>query len=142
MVGRKVYVDASVVLRKLLNQPGAIERWSDWALAVSSELMQVEALRTLDRLRVAGRLSEQEVVDALRQLREYTAGFEVVPLTREVLRRAGAPLSTPLGTLDAIHLATALLWTEHYAQELLLVTHDGQLGTAALACGMDVQPLP
>jgi hypothetical protein len=52
-----------------------------------------------------------------------------------VLRRAADPFPTPLGTLEAIHLATAILWREGRSEAPVLVTHDGALATAARATG-------
>ncbi|MEK7408452.1 MAG: type II toxin-antitoxin system VapC family toxin [Acidobacteriota bacterium] len=130
------------MLRKLLNQPGAITRWSGWEVVVTSELMQVEARRTLDRLRVLGNLSALELGEALAQLKAHAAGFQVVSVQPAILERASGPLPTPLGTLDAIHLATALCWMEMNSEPLCLVTHDRQLAVAARACGLDVQHRP
>jgi len=65
-----------------------------------------------------------------------------VPLSRAVLNRAADPFPTVLGTLDAIHLASALLWIEEKGEALTLVTHDQQLAIAARACGLDVQTDP
>lgn len=59
-------------------------------------------------------------------------------LTRPVLARAAQPLPTALGTLDAIHLATALLWKERTDADLVMATHDGTLATAAKASGLRV----
>jgi prevent-host-death family protein len=42
------------------------------------------------------------------------------------------------GTLDAIHLATALLWRERSDADLLMATHDATLGLAARAVGFRV----
>jgi len=55
-----------------------------------------------------------------------------------VLARAAQPLPTELGTLDAIHLATALLWREHSGADIVMATHDLSLATAARACGLAV----
>ena len=44
-------------------------------------------------------------------------------------------MPTELGTLDAIHLATALLWKEFEHTELVMATHDRALATAAQAHG-------
>ena len=55
-----------------------------------------------------------------------------------VLGRASVPLPSPLGTLDAIHLATGLLWRETRDRELVMATHDAALGVAARACGLAV----
>ena len=53
-----------------------------------------------------------------------------------MLDRAALPLPVTLGTLDAIHLATAMLWREASAEELVLATHDRSLALAARACGL------
>ena len=47
-------------------------------------------------------------------------------------------MPTELGTLDAIHLATALLWKEMSHVNLVMATHDGPLGLAAQAHGLTV----
>jgi len=47
-------------------------------------------------------------------------------------------MPTELGTLDAIHLASALLWRETTAEDLVMATHDRALGLAALAHGLRV----
>ena len=59
-------------------------------------------------------------------------------LRAPVLGRAGEPLPTPLGTLDAIHLATALVWRDRTGDPLVIATHDVALGLAARAFGFDV----
>ena len=138
----KVYVDASVVLRRLLNQPPAFLDWSGWEMAITSELVRVEACRTLDRLRVNGELSDGELAERYAALRDLMNYFDELPLQRGVLRRAAAPFPTALGTLDAIHLATALLWVESRAEALVFLTHDAELAIAARACGLDVKTSP
>ena len=55
-----------------------------------------------------------------------------------VLDRAAQPIPTELGTLDAIHLATALLWKDMSRIDLVMATHDEALGLAAQAHGMPV----
>jgi hypothetical protein len=47
-------------------------------------------------------------------------------------------LGGALGTLDAIHLATAQLWRERGAAELTMATHDAALATAARSLGMPI----
>jgi hypothetical protein len=64
--------------------------------------------------------------------------MEMVEPSNVVLARASQPLPTPVGTLDAIHLATALLWRERGGPELVMTTHDVALGVAARACGFRV----
>jgi hypothetical protein len=47
-------------------------------------------------------------------------------------------MPTEVGTLDAIHLATALLWKEMSHVDLTVATHDNALGLAARAHGLPV----
>jgi hypothetical protein len=49
------YVDSSVLLRVLLGQPNALPEWAGIDTAVGSSLVEVECLRTLDRLAAARR---------------------------------------------------------------------------------------
>jgi len=66
-------------------------------------------------------------------------GVELVELTPNVLERAAQPMPTTLGTLDALHLATALLLRERGStSELVIATHDQALGLAARAHGFEV----
>ena len=55
-----------------------------------------------------------------------------------MLARAAQPMATERGTLDAIHLATALLWRDSADTELVMATHDLALATAARAFGLRV----
>ena len=64
--------------------------------------------------------------------------MELVELTRPILARASQPLPVELGTLDAIHLATAMLWRETAGPDLVMTTHDAALGLAARASGLRV----
>ena len=66
------------------------------------------------------------------------ASLEVVELDAAVLDRASQPMPTELGTLDAIHLATALLWKEMTGTQITLATHDEALGLSAKAHGLSV----
>lgn len=47
-------------------------------------------------------------------------------------------MPTELDTLDAIHLATALLWKDFTHADLIMATHDGALALGACAHGLDV----
>ena len=57
------------------------------------------------------------------------------------LERAADPFPTTLGSLDAVHLATALLLRAR-VDDLCLATHDPELATAARAVGLDVYGVP
>jgi predicted nucleic acid-binding protein len=132
------YVDASVLLRLVLGQPPALREWRAIDTAVASALVEVECLRTLDRLRLRGGVSDRDLAVRREAVFELLRRFEVVEIERPVLTRAALPLPTTLGTLDAIHLATAALWRESRGGELAMATHDPALATAARASGFRV----
>jgi len=132
------YIDSSVLLRIVLRQPNAIKEWSTIEQGIGSALLEVECLRTLDRLRLAEGLADEEIAVRRESVFRLIEAMEIVELTRSVLARASQPLPTTLGTLDALHLATALLWREWTGADVVMTTHDGTLATAAKASGLRV----
>jgi predicted nucleic acid-binding protein len=132
------YVDSSVVVRILFGEPNPLRIWSQIDRAVSSELLSVECLRTLDRVRFRARLDDRTLGERRRGMLDLIDAIEIVPLDRSILERAGDPLPTSIGTLDAIHLASALAIRDD-VPDLLFATHDEELALAASAMGFDVQ---
>lgn len=132
------YLDASVVLRLVLGEPGQLAQWTTVERAVASALTEVESLRTLDRMGRRGALAVGDVAERRGAVFRLLEACEVVDVTRAVLRRAAEPFPTPLGTLDAIHLATALAWRDATGDALVVATHDRELATAASAMGLTV----
>jgi predicted nucleic acid-binding protein len=130
------YVDASVVLRLALGQEDALREWRHVDRGISSALITVESLRTLDRLRIRANLADPEVASRRAAILKLIASLEIVEITSAVLERAAQPMPTQLGTLDAIHLATAVLWREFEGVELVMATHENALAIAAQAHGL------
>jgi hypothetical protein len=133
----RAYVDTSVVLRHLLDQPNRLE-WSAWDSAYSSEMLGVEARRVIDRFRLDCALDDGGVAQAIESLIQMERCIGCIRLTRIVLGRASLPMPTVVGTLDAIHLASALLLREHRGGDLVFATHDMQQATGARALGFVV----
>ncbi len=132
------YLDSSVLLRLVLEEADRLRGWDRFDRRVGSDLAGVECLRTLDRLRLQGALSEREIILRRTTLFELMETTEVVELTRPILRRASEPFPATLGTLDALHLAAALSWRDEQGAELVMATHDRALARAARAYGMEV----
>jgi predicted nucleic acid-binding protein len=133
------YIDTSALLRLVLREPGALDELRSYDALVSSELLAVESYRTIDRLRLQGLLTTEEAAGRLRIVADWLEAIDLVLLRPPILSRASEPLPTPLGTLDAMHLATALIWRERMAPLLTLATHDAALALAARAFGFDVR---
>lgn len=132
-----VYVDSSVLLRVVLGEAGRLRQWRAIDRPISSTLIRLECLRTIDRARVRLGLPDSEIADRRAAIIEQLTGFDLVPLDPPVLERAADPFPTELGSLDALHLATALLLRSRMPK-LSLATHDRQLATAARASGLRV----
>lgn len=132
------YLDSSVLLRAILGQPGRLAQWDSIETGVASALVEVECLRTLDRLRLRTGISDADLAARREAVYRLTEEMELVEPTPPLLRRAAQPMPTPLGTLDAIHLATALMWREARDQDLVVATHDQALALAARGSGLRV----
>jgi predicted nucleic acid-binding protein len=132
------YVDSSVLLRLALGQPNALPEWRRIDRGVSSALISTESLRTLDRLRIRAGLSDTEIARRRATILNLIDSLELIEIDSVVLDRAAQPMPTELGTLDAIHLASALLWKDATGVDPTMATHDGALGLAAQAHGLSV----
>jgi predicted nucleic acid-binding protein len=132
-----VYLDTSVVLRVLFAQPDRLPEWSRWDEAYTSELTGVETRRAVDRLRLEHALEDEGVAEALEGLALIEATLGIVPLTRPVLQRASLPMPTFVRTLDALHVASALLLRERRSLSLAFATHDRHQHLAARALGFE-----
>lgn len=132
------YLDSSVALRIVLGARGALSKWKTLERVVSSALIEVECLRTLDRLRLVDRIDPEQIAIRREAIYDLVSRIDLIDLTPPVLARASQPLPVPLKTLDAIHLATAMLWREAEQDEIELATHDDGLALAARAIGFKV----
>jgi predicted nucleic acid-binding protein len=134
-----VYLDSSVVLRKLQRETGAVAMWAQWERVYSSELLRVEVLRTIDRNRLKGAITDHDVADIITQAYAIFDVVEFVSLGPSILSRAAQSFLTPLGTLDALHLATALRLVEINRMKLTFLTHDTELALAARSVNLQVE---
>ena len=132
-----VYVDSSVLLRVVLNERGALREWPRIVRPLASELIRLECRRTIDRARIREQLDDNAVARHREAILDLLDAFDIVPLGTVVLERAAEPFPTLLGSLDAIHLATAVLAREQ-VDDLYFATHDDELATAARATGFKV----
>lgn len=133
------YVDASAVLRLLFAEPGpaVVLSAGDWA--ASSELIEVEAFRAVDRERLLGSLDDRETAVKRKELTELLARLDLAPMDRVVIERAKSSFAVNVRALDAIHVATAeILAAEAEGEPLEFWTHDDRQATAALSRGLNV----
>jgi predicted nucleic acid-binding protein len=122
-----IYLDTSVVIATLFNEPRQPPD-ALWASeATSSRLLEYELIVRLNAL---GRPEK-----ALRLAKDFIADVKLVDLDTPALARALQPFPVPLRTLDAIHLST-VLFLQGRGLKLQLATYDKRLGRAAEALGV------
>jgi hypothetical protein len=103
-------------------------------------LLRLECVRTIDRARIRLGLSDKAAANQRAAVLDLIQDIELVGLNQMILERAAEPFPTVLGTLDAIHLATAVL-LRGAVSDLAFATHDAELGLAARAVGFAVDGL-
>jgi len=134
VVTNSCYVDSSVILSKILKQNSPALDFSHYQEVYTSQILDIECRRVLDRIRVHDKLSEESLAEKIEELDFFLESATVILLSSLVLRRAKGAFPTVIGTLDALHLATA---------ELIGVrtffTMDKQQKIAARALGMLVE---
>jgi predicted nucleic acid-binding protein len=123
-----IYLDSSALM-KLVRQEAETGALRDWLISqpglpvITSELGRVEVLRA------ARRAGSQ----ALTEARAVIGDVDLVPLDRGV-RDLACEIGDPLlRTLDALHLASALLLRDEVTA---FVAYDERLATAARAAGL------
>jgi predicted nucleic acid-binding protein len=131
----RLYLDSSVILRVVLGERGRLSEWSRATEVVTSEITRVECLRALDRLRLDGGLPDRELSRRRSTTLVVLSGIEAVRVNRAVLARAAEPFPVRLRTLDALHVASALLVRVRFPA-LRFATHDVDLASAVAAEGL------
>lgn len=136
----RAYIDSSVLLRIIFKEPNPLKELPLIRHGIASELIRVECLRTADRYRLVNLESEEIFVQRLELIHKALERLELVKITPEILDRSSQSFPTSLGTLDAIHLSTCLRLLDHSQaqKDLVLCTHDRELGNAARAMGVGV----
>lgn len=132
------YVDTSVILRFVLQQPDPLTALLDCDDRVTSYLTEVECLRAIEAARLRRQLSVDESGERRQVAYQHLRRTRRVMPSLSILRRAGEPYPVALKTLDAVHLATALMWRDRHSPGLVFATHDRQLGRGAAALGFEV----
>ena len=133
------YVDTSAVLRVLFAEPGPAVSLLPGDHVASSELLEVEAFRAVDRERLLGNLDDSQTAVKRKELGDLLAMLDLAPIDRAVIDRAKSSFAVNVRALDAIHVATALiLAAEAEGEPLEFWTHDERQRTAALSSGLTV----
>jgi predicted nucleic acid-binding protein len=134
------YVDSSALLRLIFVEEGPAVSLVAGDRAVSSQLVEVETFRAVDRERLLGRLDDATTGIKRKELADLLNMLDLVPIDESVISRARSSFAVNVRALDAIHVATAEVLVEAAQGEPVeFWTHDERQATAALSRGLDVQ---
>lgn len=125
---KAVYVDTSALARVLLDEPDkqVIQRnLAKFDKRVASRLLRVELRRVGLR---------RELLDRVHTL---VSDVSLIPIDNQILTAAETLTPPVVGTLDAIHLATAMRLSRE-GQLDALMTYDKQLADGAREHGLEV----
>ena len=138
-----LYAESSAVLAWLLDEVAATEvrqSLASSAMVVASDLTVIECDRVLFRAAALGELTEAEAADRRAHLATALAHWHVLRIAPEIVERARQPFpGEPIRTLDAIHLASALVARSAVAG-LELLSLDERIRRAAARLGVRVHP--
>lgn len=123
-----IYLDTSALGRVLLGEPDApavLSALADFDQHVASRLLRIELRRLALRHDVLGHADQ------------LLGGVALVPIDEPVLAAAETMPPAAVGTLDAVHLATAVRLAAGAAVDAVL-TYDVRLAEGARHHGLEV----
>jgi uncharacterized protein with PIN domain len=137
------YAETSAVLRWLFNEthgPEILEALRASPKVVCSRLTLVESHRAIRRAIVLNDLVETDAVEVRATLAQAAARWAVLEISSDVAFRAeqAFPLE-PVRTLDAIHLASALMLRQAIP-DLVMISTDDRLRDNASQLGFELFP--
>lgn len=138
-----LYAESSAVLAWLLDEKAGTyvrQTLAATETVLASDLTLVECDRVLHRAAALGELTEAEVADRRAHLTTAAAHWHVLRLGPEVVERARQPFpGEPIRTLDAIHVASALVARSAVAG-LALLSLDDRIRGVGKRLGLTLLP--
>lgn len=132
------YFDSSVILRRFFSEPNQMRGLEKYDAGCSSVVSRIECARALDRALRMGRIDTREFAEIRSGMTRFMDSLSLVPVSDEVVEIAAGPFSSPVRTLDALHMASAQIWRRLVRVEPDFLTHDAELATVARGAGFNV----
>ena len=138
-----LYAESSAVLGWLMDESSAPDVRRSLAAAeviVASDLTLIECDRVILRAAALGELTEAEAADRRAHLTTAASHWQILRMAPEIVERARQPFpGEPIRTLDAIHLASALV-ARTAIVGLILLSLDDRVRKAGKKLGLGVIP--
>jgi len=139
-----VYAETSAVLRWLFNEPQGDEILDTLRAApkvACSRLTLIESHRAIRRAVVLEELIETDAAEVRATLAQAAARWAVLEISSDVASRAEQAFPVePVRTLDAVHLASALL-LRHVIPDLVVASTDSRVRDNASQLGFAIVPV-
>ena len=135
------YFDTSAMVKRYVKEAGSarVAALLRRRRFLSSAIAPVEATSAFRRRTVTGGLTQRDLTAILARMRRDRAYWELVEVTGLVLDRAEELIrGTGLRTLDAIHVASALIFQGASGMLIPFVTADAEQREAASQVNLDV----
>jgi len=140
------YYDTSFLLAGLLPAPDAsrlVPWWTEETVRLGSVLLEAECVTVIRRTATAQQPADSASFLSSRMdwLNQQMALLSCNDVNNEVLQRLRSePRLSNCRTLDALHLATALLFQDQVDEPLTICTLDNRMRTTAQSLGFTVAP--
>jgi len=141
----RAYFDTSVLVKRYTHEEGSAHarRMLRRYRVVSSAIATVEARSALMRRSTEGVLSTRDFSIAVRRMHTDARGWELLEISKLVLERAEDVIeATGVKTLDAVHIAAALVLRDSSGIRLPFVTADARQSEAARRMALRVISIP
>jgi predicted nucleic acid-binding protein len=130
------YLDSSVLLRHILLGDRGIKQVYMLDEVISSELLDIECRRVLHRYRLQGHLNDLDYMKALERLETVTPSISLLILSNTIKKRAAGAFPVTIKTLDALHIASALHFSETFpGKQVLIYSYDATFNRCARSLG-------
>lgn len=138
-----LYAESSAVLAWLLDEPTAPTIRTSLAsadLVLASDLTLLECQRALIRLVSLDQMTEAEVADHRGRLTQTAAHWTLLAIDSDIVERASHLFPVePIRTLDALHLASALV-ARTAVPGIAMLSLDHRVRACAQALGFQLLP--
>lgn len=138
------YFDSSLILAAVFGEISANDFdliWGDQPLRVSSLLLEAECLVAIRRVAARESKGQAFIRAPMRLSAEYLAAITLRDLDATVVEKLKQREElAQCRTLDAVHLATALIFQEHLDDRLTICSLDSRMCHVAVQLGFPVLP--
>lgn len=122
-----IYIDTSTYLKLFQKEHGSVEakKLVKESSLLSSVIISAECFSTFSKRKQGREIDEKTFDKLVNRVKKDLPYIEIVKVTDEVLKKTEeVALHSTARTLDAIHIASALLFQELTGIELTFVTSD------------------